>query len=90
MDDAGMAKLTHWMLSMSDVTPAFGPAPEGVDVNARYGKHHAVFVLVNLAPKQQAVPLPSAMQDVLHGGTVSSVSLPRYGVAVLSEKTHQP
>jgi len=90
MDDAGMAKLTHWMMSMSGVTPVFGPAPAGVDVNARYGKHHTVFVLVNLAPKQQTVPLPSAMQDVLHGGTVSSVSLPQYGVAVLSEKTHKP
>ena len=85
MDDAGMAKLAQWMTNMSGVTPAFGPVPEGVEVDPRYGKDHTVFILVNLAKGTQIVPLPRSMQDVLNGGSVQSVNLPRYGVAVLSE-----
>jgi len=30
------------------------------------------------------VKLPSTMQDVLNGGTTQSVTLPRYGVAVVA------
>ena len=85
MDEAGMAKLAQWMTNMSGVTPAFGPVPEGVEVDPRYGKDHTVFILVNLANGTQTVPLPRSMQDVLNGGAIQSVSLPRYGVAVLSE-----
>jgi beta-galactosidase len=87
MDDAGMTKLTDWMTSMSGVRAAFGPVPEGVDVNARCGKDHTVFILINFAKDTQNVRLPVPMQDVLKDGTVSSVALPQYGVAVLSEKT---
>jgi len=85
MDDAGMSKLAQWMTNMSGVTPALGPVPDGVEVDPRYGKDHTVFILVNLATGTQTVPLPSSMHDVLNGGSVQSVSLPRYGVAVLSE-----
>jgi beta-galactosidase len=89
MDDAGMKKLAQWMVDTSGVKPAFGSAPEGVDVNVRYGKNHEVVILVNLAKEERAVKLPGPMQDVLDGGTVTSVSLPRYGVAVLSAKKRQ-
>ena len=77
-----LEQIRYWM---SGVTPAFGPVPEGVEVDPRYGKDHTVFILVNLAKGTQIVPLPRSMQDVLHGGSVQSVNLPRYGVAVLSE-----
>ncbi len=86
MDDAGMTKLAQWMIGMSGVEPAFGPTPAGVDVNARYGAGHTVFVLVNIAPAQQTVKLPASMQDVLNGGAIESVTLPQYGVSVLSER----
>ena len=36
---------------------------------------------------KDTVTLPAAMVDVLAGGTKQTVSLPRYGVAVLSS-TH--
>ena len=88
MDDAGMKKLTQWLLETSDVQPALGPVPEGVDVNARYSDDRTVFVLVNLAPDPQRVKLPASMQDVLNGIPVGSITLPQYGVSVLSEKTH--
>jgi hypothetical protein len=43
-----------------------------------------VYILVNFAKTPQAFSLPTAMQDVLEGGSVRSVKLPVYGVAVLS------
>jgi beta-galactosidase len=88
MDEAGMANLAQWMTDMSGVTPAFGPVPAGIDVNVRYGADHAVFILINLSQGPQTVTLPTAMQDVLQGGSVKSIQLPRYGVSVLSETKH--
>ncbi len=85
MDDAGMANAATWMTNVSHVKPAFGPVPKGVEVDPRYGKDHTVFILVNISKTSQTIALPAKMQDVLHGGTTQSVTLPNYGVAVLSE-----
>ncbi len=85
MDEAGMEKAATWMTSISHVTPAFGPVPNGVEVDPRYGKNHTVFILVNLSHATQTIALPAKMQDVLNTTTTRSVTLPNYGVAVLSE-----
>lgn len=89
MDQAGMAKLAQWMVEISGVQPALGPVPMGIDVNARYGRDHALFIVINFAPGEQNVSLPHPMHDVLRDSTVQSISLPQYGVAVLSEKIQQ-
>ena len=89
MDEAGMERLAQWMTQTSGVKPAFGPLPQGVDVNARYAGDRTIFVLTSFAPDYTTVALPQSMQDVLHGGTVEKVVLPKYGVAVL-ERTAQP
>jgi beta-galactosidase len=85
MDNEGMKKLAEWMLSTSDVKAAFGPVPEGVEVSPRYGNGHTVYVVVNMADHDRTITLPAAMQDVLNGGTVHSVTLPQYGVSVLEQ-----
>jgi beta-galactosidase GanA len=79
-----MAAAAKWMTDVSGVKPALGAVPDGVEVNPRYGPKGAVYILVNLSKSQQTVTLPSKMTDVLEGGSKNSVSLPRYGVAVLS------
>jgi beta-galactosidase len=84
LDDAGMAAAAKWMIDVSGVKPALGAVPDGVEINPRYGPKGAVYILVNLSKSQQTVTLPSRMTDVLEGGSKNSVSLPRYGVAVLS------
>ncbi len=86
MDEAGMAKLADWMTQMSGVTPALSGVPASVEVDPRYGKDHTVYVLINWASDPQNFSLPSSMQNVLEGGSVQSVTLPQYGVAVLSEE----
>jgi beta-galactosidase len=84
LDDAAMATAAKWMADVSAVTPALGEVPDGVEVYPRYGQHGTVYVLVNLSKTDQRVSLPSAMNDLLEGGSKSSVTLPMYGVAVLS------
>jgi beta-galactosidase len=86
LDEAGMAAAARWMSEASGVKPALGPVPEGVEVYPRYGEHRVVYVIVNFAKTEETVTLPVAMADVLAGGTKQTVSLPRYGVAVLSSK----
>ena len=55
MDAPGMQKLGDYLTRMSGVTPAFGAVPNGVEVSARYGKGHTVYVLVNLSGASQTV-----------------------------------
>lgn len=85
-DDQLMSAAAKWMVEVSGVKPALGPVPQGVEVDPRYGNHHTVFILVNFSKSQQTVSLPSAMQDVLNGGSTNSVNLPAYGVGVLSQQ----
>jgi beta-galactosidase len=84
LDDDGMAAAAKWMTEVSGVKPALSGVPDGVEVNPRYGPRGAVYILVNLSKAEQTVALPSKMTDVLGDGSKSSVTLPRYGVAVLS------
>jgi beta-galactosidase len=85
-DDQLMSAAAKWMANVSGVKPALGPVPQGVEVDPRYGNHHTVFILVNFSKSQQTVSLAAAMQDVLNGGSRTSVNLPAYGVAVLSQQ----
>ncbi len=84
LDDGGMAAAAKWMTDASGVKPALAPVPDGVEVYPRYGEHGVVYILVNLSKTVQTITLPKALQDVLAGGTKQSVTLPVYGVAVLS------
>ncbi len=83
LDDAGMAAAAQWMTQTSEVKPAMGPAPAGVEVYPRYGERATVFILVNFSKAEQSVSLPEEMTDVLAGGTKRSITLPVFGVAVL-------
>jgi beta-galactosidase len=84
LDPKTMAKAANWMTDVSNVKPALGPVPDGVEVYPRYGAQGAVYILVNFSKAPQTVKLPAAMRDVLAGATIQSVTLPYYGVAVLA------
>jgi beta-galactosidase len=86
MDDSAMNAAAKWMADVSGVKPALGPVPDGVEVYPRYGASGAVYILVNLSKIEQTVSLPSAMNDVLEGGSKQSFKLAVYGVAVLSAR----
>jgi beta-galactosidase len=84
-DDASLTAAAKWMTDVSGVKPAMGTVPDGVDVDPRYDNRKVVYILVNFAKENRTVALPSAMQDVLEGGTKQSVTLPRFGVGVFSQ-----
>ncbi len=85
LDEPTMKNAAKWMTETSGVSAKFGPVPQGVDVYPREGANRKVFILVNFSGSEQAVALPAKMTDVLGGGSTSSVTLPIYGVAVLSQ-----
>lgn len=84
LDEAGMAAAAKWMTGVSGVKPALGPVHAGVEVYPRHGDHGVVYILVNFANTAQTVALPRLMKDVLEGSSKQSITLPVYGVAVLS------
>jgi beta-galactosidase len=86
LDSKTMAEAAKWMTNTSGVKPAFGPVPAGVEVSPRYGTNGAIYVLINFSGAPQTIALSTGMQDVLEGGSKQSLSLPVYGVAVLSVK----
>jgi beta-galactosidase len=59
------------------------PGADDVEVCRRSGSGGDVFILINYGRQPRTVALPRAMRDVISAGTaVSTVTLPRYGVAV--------
>lgn len=84
LDPKTMNAAAKWMASVSGVSTPLPNVPEEVEVSVRQGARGAVYILVNLSKQSQTIALPSAMTDVLEGGAKSSVTLPVYGVAVLS------
>jgi beta-galactosidase len=84
LDGSVMTAAAKWMADVSAVKPALGAVPDGVEVYPRYSNHGTIYILVNLSKTEQTVSLPSAMSDVLEGGSKQSIKLPVYGVAVLS------
>ncbi|MFT4114108.1 beta-galactosidase [Silvibacterium sp.] len=78
-------KLVASVLSDAGVKPLIANVPRGVEVCERSGDGKHVFILINHTQQAQQVSLPSAMHNLLGDGTVSSVELPKYGVAVLAQ-----
>jgi len=84
LDRKTMAQAATWMTEVSNVKPALGPVPDGVEVYPRYGANGAAYVLVNFSKSPQTIKLPGTMKDVLGDGAIRSVTLPYYGVAVVA------
>ncbi|WP_218623959.1 beta-galactosidase [Granulicella sp. dw_53] len=84
LDPTTMTKAAKWMLDISHVQPKLGKLPEGIDVYPREGPNGKVYILVNFNKSPQTITLPTPMQDILNGGTKTTLTLPTYGVSVLS------
>jgi hypothetical protein len=60
----------------------------GVKINQSFSRCSVItmvrriFLFTNYGVSQRAFPLPSPMEGVLMGGTVSSITRPQFGVAV--------
>ncbi len=85
MDAAALKRAAAWMLSDAGLAPVLANVPEGVDVGIRSGDNKHIVILTNYNAQPVTIALPSAMHDVLAGGTTSSVTLAQYGVAVLQQ-----
>jgi beta-galactosidase len=83
LEGATATAAAKWMLAMSGVQPLWPGLPDGVDLALRSSGRNRVFILTNYSAEPQKITLPSAMEDILQGGKVSTVTLPQYGVAVL-------
>ena len=84
LDPALTAAVARECLAAAGVPPAALAVAPGVSVSRRVGAGREVYVVTNFSAGAQDINLPWPMTDVLAGGEVSRVSLPRYGVAVLS------
>jgi beta-galactosidase len=84
LDDTLMAAAAKWMVSKANVSPVFGPVPDGVDVSRRVGDGKQVFILINYAHDHREVTLPHPMKALLGNRQVEKVDLPPYGVEILS------
>lgn len=81
-DDAVMKHLIDDAMTGAGVTRDFA-VPEDVELMTREGQGRRIVILINHGREARTVALPSAMTDVLNGGTIRSVELKAEGVAVL-------
>ena len=85
LDPKTMEGAAKWMATTSGVHTPLPNVPSGVEVSVRQGARGTVYILVNLSKQAQSIALPGGMQDVLEGGSKTSVNLEVYGVAVLAQ-----
>jgi beta-galactosidase len=84
VDQPFMQTLAKQWIALAKVDSPVIPVPDRVSVGRRVAADREVFVLTNFSAGAQQIALPGPMTDVLNGGEVTQVLLPRYGVAVLS------
>jgi beta-galactosidase len=85
LDDSLLAKLTDQLVQQSGVQPKIANVPAGVEVCVRAKGTREVAILINHTTTEQHIELPKPAPDLLAEGapSVSSVDLPKYGVAVV-------
>jgi len=83
LDAKTMKTAAKWMMKEAALAPILSDLPDDVDLAIRSGNGKQIFILTNYGVLPRTIALPSPMEDVLKGGTVSSITLPQYGVAVL-------
>jgi beta-galactosidase len=84
LDGATAEAAAKWMLADAGVATALPAVPEGVDLAIRSGGGKRILILTNYNATPQTIKLALPMQEILTGTTASAVTLPQYGVAVLS------
>ncbi|HEX5234338.1 MAG TPA: beta-galactosidase [Silvibacterium sp.] len=85
LDPNLLSGFTASWLQRAGVQPILPNTPKDVEVCERTGGGKTVLILINHATASQHVALPDEMTDLLGHGRVSSVDLPKYGVAVLQK-----
>lgn len=84
LDQKLMARVAARWVKDAGVDSPVIPVPDRVSVSRRVGAGREVYVLTNFSSGAQSIALPAKMTDVLNGGEVARLDLPRYGVAVLA------
>jgi beta-galactosidase len=86
LDAATLAKAAKWMIEQSGIQQIPVDLPEGVELSIRTRGAHTVWILINFGKAPATIKLPYQMMDVLSLSTakLSTVTLDRYGVSVLS------
>jgi beta-galactosidase len=84
LEGATAEAAAKWMLADAGVAPALPVVPEGIDLAIRSGDGKKILILTNYNTAPQTIKLGSPMHELLTGTTASAITLPQYGVAVLS------
>jgi beta-galactosidase len=89
LEGAMAESAAKWMLTEAGVATAQPKVPEGVDLAIRSGRSEngqarKIFILTNYNATPQTIKLASPMHEILTGTMASTITLPQYGVAVLS------
>jgi beta-galactosidase len=85
LDQPLLNSLTASFVKNAGVQPILPGVADGVEVCQRTGSGKSVLILINHTTSNQHVALPESMTDLLNSGSVSSIDLPKYGVAVLQK-----
>ena len=83
-DEASTKREVSWFLDRSGLHPDTFPTPAGIDVYKRVGSDHDVYIVENTSHQPKTIKTPSGMKDALTGQVSESITLPVYGVAVLT------
>ena len=83
LDENTMMGAAKWMMLEAGLPILMPELPSTIDVALRSGAGKRVLILTNYGAEPYTVRLPASMKDLLAGGSITSKTLPQYGVAVL-------
>ncbi len=86
LDPALMQTIIAALAQSARVAAVWPALPGDIDLAIRVGAGKQVYILTNYGSATSGIVLPTPMRDVLGGKSVTAVSLPHYGVAVLSAR----
>ena len=86
LDDAALGRVIAWAADRASVRSVWPGIPDKVEVTVRGEGKRKVFVMVNWNDSDRTVVPPHAMDDLLHGGRTTTISLEPFGVAVVADR----
>ena len=83
LDKSTMHSAAEWMMQEADLTPVMPELNAEVDLSIRSGAGKRILIFTNYGAAPVTIPLPAPMTDILRGGSVVSITLAPYDVAVM-------
>jgi beta-galactosidase GanA len=85
-DETLLTRIAHFVCQQANLDLPWHPLPPGIEVSTRQGPRGNMHILCNYNEKVMEIRLPTPMRNLLNNTCNQILTLPAFGVAVLSNR----